>query len=79
MNIVIMGLGKVGLELTEQLSNEGHSITVVDKDSKRIEYALGIYDIAAVVGSVTDHNVLKEANVAEADLAIALQIMMRLI
>lgn len=72
MNIVIMGLGKVGLELTEQLSNEGHSITVVDKDSKRIEYALGIYDIAAVVGSVTDHNVLKEANVAEADLAIAL-------
>lgn len=72
MDIVIMGLGKVGLELTEQLSAEGHAITVIDRDPKRVEYALGLYDIAGVVGSITDHLVLREAGLANADLAIAL-------
>ena len=32
MRIIIVGCGKVGLTLTEQLNNEGHDITVIDKD-----------------------------------------------
>ena len=72
MNIVILGLGKVGVELTEQLSNEGHSITVVDKDPRRVEFTLGLYDVAGVTGSITNHNILLEANVSSADLVIAL-------
>ena len=32
MKIIIVGCGKVGLTLTEQLNNEGHDITVIDKD-----------------------------------------------
>lgn len=72
MNILILGLGKVGVELTEQLSGEGHAITVVDKDPRRVESTLGMYDVAGVVGSITNHEILKEASVSSADLVIAL-------
>ncbi|MBR4072655.1 MAG: Trk system potassium transporter TrkA [Clostridia bacterium] len=71
MRIVIVGLGKVGLELTEQLSGEGHAITVVDIDPRRVETALGMYDVAGVTGSAISRNVLSDANVEEADLVIA--------
>lgn len=72
MNILILGLGKVGVELTKQLSTEGHSITVVDKDAKRVDTVLGLFDVAGIVGSVTDHHILLEASVSSADLVIAL-------
>lgn len=72
MNIVIIGLGKVGLELTEQLAAEGHSITVVDSDNRRVETAIGMYDVAGVTGSATNHNVLREADVGDADLVVTL-------
>jgi len=53
LEIVIIGLGKVGLELTEQLAAEGHSITVVDSDQRRVETALGMYDVAGVAGIIS--------------------------
>ncbi len=72
MNIVVIGLGKVGLEVVEQLTAEGHSVTVADIDAKKVDTVLGIYDTVGVVGSATDHAVLKEANCGNADLVIAL-------
>ena len=33
MNIVIVGDGKVGAALTQQLSKEGHDITVIDNNA----------------------------------------------
>ncbi len=71
MNIVVAGLGKVGLEVVEQLSSEGHSVTVIDTDAKKVDSALGLHDIGGVVGSATDFRVLLEANISEADLLIA--------
>ena len=32
LSIIIVGCGKVGLTLVEQLSREGHDITVIDKN-----------------------------------------------
>lgn len=72
MNIVVIGLGKVGLEVVEQLTAEGHSVTVADIDAKKVDTVLGIYDTVGVVGSATDHEILKEANCGNADLVIAL-------
>lgn len=72
MNILILGIGKVGAELAKQLSAEGHAITVVDKNPKRVEAILGMYDVAGIVGSVTNYEILKEAAVDSADLVIAL-------
>jgi len=33
MNIIIVGCGRVGSTLVEQLSKEGNDITIIDKDS----------------------------------------------
>lgn len=72
MNIIVAGLGKVGLEVVEQLSSEGHSVTVIDIDAKKVDVAVGSHDIGGVVGSATDYRVLLEANIGEAELLIAL-------
>lgn len=40
MKIIIVGCGKVGLTLTEQLNNEGHDITVIDKDGAKLRSLL---------------------------------------
>ena len=34
LNIIIVGGGKVGTTLVEQLAQEGHDITIIDHDSK---------------------------------------------
>lgn len=35
MDIIIVGCGKVGFTLVEQLSNEDHNIVVIDESRKR--------------------------------------------
>ena len=37
LNIIIVGCGKVGTTLVEQLVKEGHDITIVDKNAKKIQ------------------------------------------
>ena len=71
MNIVIAGCGRVGAELAQQLSEEKHSVTVVDTDAKRLSDASGLYDMLGVTGNCAARHVLEEAGVAEADLMIA--------
>ena len=48
LSIVIVGCGKVGVTLVEQLSREGHDITVIDKDRSLVEYMSGTYDVMAL-------------------------------
>ena len=35
LKIIIVGCGKVGVTLVEQLSKEGHDITIVDKNAEK--------------------------------------------
>ena len=37
LNIIIVGCGKVGLTLIEQLVKEGHDITIIDQDAKKVQ------------------------------------------
>lgn len=71
MEIVIVGDGKVGSNLTEQLSREGHNITVVDRNSELLQALQETYDVMAVNGNGASMQVLKAANVESADLLIA--------
>ena len=34
LNIIIVGCGKVGITLIEQLAQEGHDITIIDKNKE---------------------------------------------
>ena len=71
MKIIIVGDGKVGLTLTEQLSLEGHELVVIDSNAAVLQEALETYDVMVVSGNGASYEVLKEAGAGEADLLIA--------
>ncbi len=66
-----MGCGNVGGTLTEQLSKEGHSITVIDRDSDKVEAIANQYDVMGIVGNGASFSVQNEAGIEHADLLIA--------
>lgn len=71
LNIIIVGCGKVGATLAEQLSMEGHDITVIDKNPKRVQAITDQYDIMGVVGNGASHSIQTEAGIQDADLIIS--------
>ena len=71
MQIIIVGCGNVGTTLTEQLSKEGHNITVVDTDSLKAESVANRFDVMGVVGNGASFTVQNEAGIEEAGLLIA--------
>ena len=71
MKIVIVGCGNVGTALVEQLSGEGHNITVVDEKEELVQAITNTYDIMGIIGNGAVYSVQLEAGVGEADLLIA--------
>lgn len=71
MNIIIVGCGKVGITLAEQLDQEGHDITVIDNKASVIDSVTNHMDIMGIVGNGASSNVLIEAGIERADLLIA--------
>lgn len=71
MRIIIVGCGKVGSALAEQLSAEGHELTLIDLSERRLEKLTNRLDLTAVAGSGTSYQVLLEAGVQDTDLVIA--------
>lgn len=71
MDIVIIGAGKLGTGLASNLSNEEHNITVVDYSTTKVEAIVDKYDVQGVAGSGTHIDVLRQAQVPDADLVIA--------
>ena len=71
MNIIICGAGRVGFTIAKQLSEQGHSITVVDQSSEDIQKIDDSLDVKAIVGKATYPSILEKANASEADMIIA--------
>ena len=71
MRIIIAGCGKVGHALAEQLSDEGHEITIIDSREDKINQALSVLDVQAIQGNATTFRTLTEAGIKESDLLIA--------
>ncbi len=71
LNIIIVGCGKVGATLIEQLSSEGHDITVIDKNAEKIQDMNNLYDVMGIVGNGASYSVQKEAGIENTDLIIA--------
>ncbi|MBR5362631.1 MAG: Trk system potassium transporter TrkA [Oscillospiraceae bacterium] len=71
MNIIIVGCGKVGRVLTEQLNEPGNNITVVDINGARATDVAERYDVMHVAGNGATRAVLEEAGIDKADLLIA--------
>ena len=71
MNIIICGAGRVGFTIAKILSEQGHSITVIDQSSDDILKIDEILDVKAIVGKATYPSILEKANASEADMIIA--------
>ena len=71
MNIIICGAGRVGFTIAKLLSEQNHSITVVDQSSEDIQKIKDTLDVNAIVGKATYPSILEKANGNDADMIIA--------
>lgn len=71
MKIIIAGAGEVGFHLAKLLSYESQEIILIDLDKERLAYAETHLDIKVVKGDITSVSVLKESNIANADLFVS--------
>ncbi|SFB76391.1 Trk system potassium transporter TrkA [Butyrivibrio sp. YAB3001] len=71
MQILIVGCGNVGQALTQQLSKEGHNITVIEEKSSVLQYVVNSYDVMGIVGNGASYSIMKDAGIESADLMVA--------
>jgi len=71
MNIIICGAGRVGFTIAKILSEQGHSITIIDQSSDDIQKIDDSLDVKSIVGKGTYPSILEKANAADADMIIA--------
>ena len=71
MNIIICGAGRVGFTIAKLLSEQGHSITVIDQSGEDIQKINDSLDVKAIVGKATYPSILEKANAIETDMIIA--------
>jgi trk system potassium uptake protein TrkA len=71
MNIIICGAGRVGFTIAKILSEQSHSITVIDQSSEDIQKIDETLDVKSIVGKATYPSILEKANASEADMIIA--------
>ena len=71
MNIIICGAGRVGFTIAKLLSEQNHSITVIDQSSEDIQKINETLDVKAIVGKATSPAILEKASISDATMIIA--------
>ena len=71
MYIVIVGAGRVGLNLASFLISDGHDVTIIENNNKLCADASHELDAMIICGNGTDKKILDEANIADADVFVA--------
>ena len=71
MNIIICGAGRVGFTIAKLLSEQNHSITVIDQSSEDIQKINDSLDVKGIVGKATYPSILEKADAVDADMIIA--------
>jgi trk system potassium uptake protein TrkA len=72
MNILILGAGEIGLQLSKQLSQEKHNITIVDRDHEHVIKADEQLDAFVVEGHASSYKVLIKADIENIDILAAM-------
>jgi len=71
MKILIVGAGTVGAAICAQLAQEGHDITLVDKNFAALTEISNRCDVVGVGGNGADVSVLRSAGAEHTDLLVA--------
>ncbi|MDR3710300.1 MAG: TrkA family potassium uptake protein [Capsulimonadaceae bacterium] len=71
MNVLILGCGRVGSTLARQLSQEGHSVTIIDLTGDAFRRLGPKPKAQRIVGTGMDQDVLRRAGIETADVFVA--------
>lgn len=71
MYVIIMGGGRVGLNLASFLISDGHDVTLIENDENLCSNAASELDALVICGNGTDTRTLEEASVKDADVFVA--------
>ncbi len=71
MDIIVVGVGKVGSAICEQLTSQGHDIVALDRSPEVLKSLANKLDIMTVVGDGVNISALREAGANKADLLVA--------
>ena len=71
LNIIIVGAGKVGFALADQLARDNHSVTVIDSLEEALHRASDALDAMCIKGNGASIPVLQEAKADSADVLVA--------
>jgi trk system potassium uptake protein TrkA len=71
VKVVIIGAGKVGIQLAESLLNEGHDIIIIDSSQDVIDKLTDNFDALIIKGNGVSGGLLKKIECGNADLLIA--------
>jgi len=71
MRVIVLGAGRVGSTLAENLSREGHDITMIDKRSDLLQELQDRLDIRTIIGHASHPTTLREAGAESADMIVA--------
>jgi len=72
MYVIIVGCGRVGAELANLLSNEGHDVVIIDKNPAAFNRLGGAFNGLTMVGNGFDPETLKAAEMQKAEVFCAL-------
>jgi len=71
IKIAVVGCGKIGTSIIENLTSEGHDVTAVDINNDLVSSCVDLYDCMGVCGSGTDCDTLVECGAGGCNLFVA--------
>lgn len=71
MYVIIVGAGRVGLNLAQSLVREGLNVTIIEHDSTKSEEVAETINAMVIQGDATSVNVLENAGIIDADVFVA--------
>ena len=71
MKVIIVGMGRSGTTVAEELCKEGHDVVVIDRDANVVQELVNRFDILGVTGNACSAEILREAGVEKCDILIA--------
>ena len=71
MRILVVGDGKVGHTLAEQLTREGHDVVVIDNNETVLQRCEDALDVMCIQGNGANARTLMDAGVDKADILVA--------
>jgi trk system potassium uptake protein TrkA len=72
MRVLIAGAGQAGVSVARHMSQLSHSVTILDRDAQVARRVFEQFGIVALAGDATDAQLLRQAEVDRADVAVAM-------